>query len=128
MYMNKKSNKQIYIPIQLTRSKTVYVKRFKTQTIVLVSVGWIALCYVLILSEVISDIIEVLFSGYSTGRDYMIAILLFAPGAIGLAYGYAMLSKINRALFWVQFIIGFTVILMMLTFLIYPLGYLINSN
>jgi hypothetical protein len=124
--MNKNTNKQISIPIQLTRNKTIHFKPFEARTIILMSVAWFVLCYTAILTGVLYNAVDGLYSGYSSEKIMTLVKLLLAPGAVGLAYGNALLAKGSQSLFWVRFIIGSIVILAISVWLVFPLSYLIQ--
>lgn len=125
-YMNKKTNKQISIPIQLARNKTIYFKPFETKTIILMSMSWLILSYVAILTGALYYLVDGLYSGYPSDKIVTLIKLLLAPGAIGLAYGNALLAKDGQSLFWVRFVIGSIVILAISVWLVSPLSYLIQ--
>lgn len=124
--MNKKINKQISIPIQLTKNKTIYFKPFEVKNIIFMSVGWLILCYAAILTGALYHIVDGLYSEYPSEKIMTLIKLLLAPGAVGLAYGNALLAKGGQSLFWVQFTIGSIVILAICVWLVLPLSYLMQ--
>jgi hypothetical protein len=90
------------------------------------SVAWFVLCYTAILTGVLYNAVDGLYSGYSSEKIMTLVKLLLAPGAVGLAYGNALLAKGSQSLFWVRFIIGSIVILAISVWLVFPLSYLIQ--
>lgn len=121
--MNKK---QISIPIQLTKSKTIYFKPLEAVPVIFISVGWLVMCYVAILSGFYNDVLDNIYPDYSSERTMTIIKFLLAPGAIGLSYGNALLAKGGRSLFWLRFIVGSIVILAISVWLVFPLSFLIK--
>jgi len=121
-----KKKYEITLKIPLTKKTVWNYKPFSANSMVVLGLIWIILCYLLIFSDSLYQVMHMLFASYSTYNLNVAVRIILVPGAIALSYGNALLSKVSKVIFWIKFILGSIIILALANWMIYPLALLLH--